>query len=250
MINNLHFQNAQQGGRASYQEDELYENPEEKAHTGRGAGGYVEEETYENPDEQPAARGGYVEDDTYENPNEEQASRGGGGGGITAIALYDYQAQADDEISFDPNDIISNIEMVSEPASVLAYKCPLQSTHYMTPSCLGPLRFMSFLLRFCYPSFGLTLVILSSSSCPFCPRPSSQHGLLFRLTKAGGLEKPMDASDSSQLIMLRSANALCHQFIIIMIITTKNVSKTSFLLTSSHIHILITQQKRSKTYSP
>ena len=76
----------------------------------------MEEETYENPDEQPAARGGYVEDDTYENPNEEQASRGGGGGGgITAIALYDYQAQADDEISFDPNDIISNIEMVSEP---------------------------------------------------------------------------------------------------------------------------------------
>ena len=93
----------------------MYENPEEKAHTGRGTGGYVEEETYENPDEQPAARGGYVEDDTYENPNEEQASRGGGRGGITAIALYDYQAQADDEISFDPNDIISNIEMVSEP---------------------------------------------------------------------------------------------------------------------------------------
>jgi len=50
-----------------------------------------------------------VEDETYENPNE-AASRGGGG--ITAIALYDYQAQADDEISFDPNDIISNIEMV------------------------------------------------------------------------------------------------------------------------------------------
>merc|ERR1712210_371108 len=69
-----------------------------------------EEDTYENPNEQPAARGGYVEDDTYENPNE-AASRGGGGG-ITAIALYDYQAQADDEISFDPNDIISNIEMV------------------------------------------------------------------------------------------------------------------------------------------
>merc|ERR1719400_1800864 len=96
-----------EGGRASYQEDDLYENPEEKAHPGRG--GYVEEDTYENPDEQPAARGGYVEDETYENPNE-AASRGGGG--ITAIALYDYQAQADDEISFDPNDIISNIEMV------------------------------------------------------------------------------------------------------------------------------------------
>ena len=34
--------------------------------------------------------------------------------GVTAIALYDYQAAADDEISFDPSDIITNIEMVSD----------------------------------------------------------------------------------------------------------------------------------------
>jgi cortactin len=33
--------------------------------------------------------------------------------GLSAIALYDYQADADDEISFDPDDIITNIEMVS-----------------------------------------------------------------------------------------------------------------------------------------
>ena len=33
--------------------------------------------------------------------------------GLCAVALYDYQAAAEDEISFDPNDIISNIEMVS-----------------------------------------------------------------------------------------------------------------------------------------
>ena len=33
-------------------------------------------------------------------------------GSITAVALYDYQAMAEDEISFDPNDIITNIEMV------------------------------------------------------------------------------------------------------------------------------------------
>lgn len=32
--------------------------------------------------------------------------------GICAMALYDYQASADDEISFDPNDIITHIEMV------------------------------------------------------------------------------------------------------------------------------------------
>lgn len=31
---------------------------------------------------------------------------------IQAIALYDYQASAEDEISFDPNDIITHIEMV------------------------------------------------------------------------------------------------------------------------------------------
>ncbi|XP_053576561.1 src substrate cortactin isoform X2 [Bombina bombina] len=34
--------------------------------------------------------------------------------GITAIALYDYQAAGDDEISFDPDDIITNIEMIDE----------------------------------------------------------------------------------------------------------------------------------------
>lgn len=32
---------------------------------------------------------------------------------IQAIALYDYQATADDEISFDPNDIITHIEQVN-----------------------------------------------------------------------------------------------------------------------------------------
>lgn len=31
---------------------------------------------------------------------------------VRAIALYDYQAQAEDEISFDPNDIITHIEQV------------------------------------------------------------------------------------------------------------------------------------------
>lgn len=35
------------------------------------------------------------------------------GGGITAIALYDYEAADDDELSFDPNDIICDIEKVA-----------------------------------------------------------------------------------------------------------------------------------------
>lgn len=33
---------------------------------------------------------------------------------VQAIALYDYQASAEDEISFDPNDIITHIEMIDE----------------------------------------------------------------------------------------------------------------------------------------
>lgn len=33
--------------------------------------------------------------------------------GVTAIALYDYQAAAEDEISFDPDDVITHIDMVN-----------------------------------------------------------------------------------------------------------------------------------------
>ncbi|KAF2905163.1 hypothetical protein ILUMI_01009 [Ignelater luminosus] len=34
--------------------------------------------------------------------------------GLTAVALYDYQAGADDEISFDPDDIITHVEKIDE----------------------------------------------------------------------------------------------------------------------------------------
>lgn len=34
--------------------------------------------------------------------------------GLIAYALYDYQAAAEDEISFDPGDIITHIEMIDE----------------------------------------------------------------------------------------------------------------------------------------
>lgn len=34
--------------------------------------------------------------------------------GLRAIALYDYEATADDEISFDPNEIITHIEQIDE----------------------------------------------------------------------------------------------------------------------------------------
>lgn len=32
--------------------------------------------------------------------------------GLTAVATYDYQKQDDDEISFEPGDVITNIEQV------------------------------------------------------------------------------------------------------------------------------------------
>merc|ERR1712071_79667 len=44
---------------------------------------------------------------SLETVNEEDAAAG-----FVAIAMYDYQAGADDELSFDPDDVITNIEMV------------------------------------------------------------------------------------------------------------------------------------------
>lgn len=38
----------------------------------------------------------------------------GTGAGISAIAIYDYQGEGSDEISFDPDDVITEIEMVDE----------------------------------------------------------------------------------------------------------------------------------------
>uniref|UniRef100_F7GZI5 Hematopoietic lineage cell-specific protein n=1 Tax=Callithrix jacchus TaxID=9483 RepID=F7GZI5_CALJA len=37
-----------------------------------------------------------------------------GGLGISAVALYDYQGEGSDELSFDPDDVITDIEMVDE----------------------------------------------------------------------------------------------------------------------------------------
>ncbi|KAM4744813.1 src substrate cortactin isoform 3-T3 [Anableps anableps] len=62
----------------------------------------------------------YEQQDLYQNPDEpaaaadEQQYEYGEDLGVTAVALYDYQAAGDDEISFDPDDIITNIEMIDE----------------------------------------------------------------------------------------------------------------------------------------
>ena len=42
-----------------------------------------------------------------------QNTGGVGGEGIRAVAIYDYQAADDDELSFDPDDIIYDIEKVN-----------------------------------------------------------------------------------------------------------------------------------------
>lgn len=61
----------------------------------------------------------HQEEDLYQTPEEtaagdEQQYEYGEDLGVTAVALYDYQAAGDDEISFDPDDIITNIEMIDE----------------------------------------------------------------------------------------------------------------------------------------
>ena len=73
-----------------------------------------------------------------------------GGGGISAIALYDYQAMAEDEISFDPNDVITNIEMVG---------------------CFSPMQ--------CQVLSSFILVSMFILHCRFCPLsrcPCTQGG--------------------------------------------------------------------------
>lgn len=49
-----------------------------------------------------------------EAPSAEHGGGGGTGSESYAVALYDYQAGDDDEISFDPDDIITNLEFIDE----------------------------------------------------------------------------------------------------------------------------------------
>ncbi|XP_030273517.1 drebrin-like b isoform X6 [Sparus aurata] len=65
------------------------------------ANSYVQEPAYEEPAQ--------VEENNDEVPAEETSDRG-----VCARALYDYQAADDTEISFDPDDIITGIEMIDE----------------------------------------------------------------------------------------------------------------------------------------
>lgn len=55
-----------------------------------------------------------LKSDSIEDVAEEQFILSPDDPGIVAFALYDYQAAAEDEISFDPSDEITHIEMIDE----------------------------------------------------------------------------------------------------------------------------------------
>ncbi|CAM5127572.1 unnamed protein product [Natator depressus] len=79
------------------EEDALYEEPPD------------ESAVYEEPPAQEQ-----LEDAKYEYAVEYQQRPDLEGKGLCARALYDYQAADDTEISFDPENIITNIEMIDE----------------------------------------------------------------------------------------------------------------------------------------
>ncbi|XP_031160969.1 drebrin-like b isoform X6 [Sander lucioperca] len=68
------------------------------------ANSYVQETAYEKPAQPPVE-----ENNLYEVTPDETPDRG-----TCARALYDYQAADDTEISFDPDDMITGIEMIDE----------------------------------------------------------------------------------------------------------------------------------------
>ncbi|XP_074526749.1 drebrin-like b isoform X5 [Halichoeres trimaculatus] len=87
--------------RCEYDEQEV--TPEEQPKVEPpAANSYVQEAAHEEPAQ-------VEETNSYEVPAEETADRG-----ICARALYDYQAADDTEISFDPDEIITGIEMIDE----------------------------------------------------------------------------------------------------------------------------------------
>ncbi|XP_043960414.1 src substrate protein p85-like isoform X6 [Gambusia affinis] len=80
---------------------ELQNSQSEAANDDETQDAYEQPDLYQNPDEAAA-------------PADEQQYEYGDDLGVTAVALYDYQAAGEDEISFDPDDIITNIEMIDE----------------------------------------------------------------------------------------------------------------------------------------
>ncbi|XP_039624482.1 drebrin-like protein A isoform X2 [Polypterus senegalus] len=86
----------------TYESEDLYQNPpEDSGDVYEDVA--VEENLYEDTSQVEA------QTDAYNYTEEDAAARG-----ICARALYDYQAADDTEISFDPDEIITGIEMIDE----------------------------------------------------------------------------------------------------------------------------------------
>jgi len=100
------------GQRDSYPSDNIYESADDVGQRGSYA-----DNTYEAPPDNAAQRistasaASEASDGMYEPPPN---AGGGGGSGKTAIAVYDYQAGDNDEISFDPGDVIADIEFIDD----------------------------------------------------------------------------------------------------------------------------------------
>ncbi|XP_029367188.1 drebrin-like b isoform X1 [Echeneis naucrates] len=89
-------------GQSRCEYDEQEAAPVEQKEEAPAANSYIQETAYEEPAQ-------VEESNLYEAPAEETSDRG-----ICARALYDYQAADDTEISFDPDEIITGIEMIDE----------------------------------------------------------------------------------------------------------------------------------------
>ncbi|XP_073323387.1 drebrin-like b isoform X1 [Pagrus major] len=97
-------------GQSRCEYDEQEATPEEPLkEEAPAANSYVQEPAYEEPAHEEPAQPQVLEENNYEAPAEETSDKG-----ICARALYDYQAADDTEISFDPDEIITGIEMIDE----------------------------------------------------------------------------------------------------------------------------------------
>ncbi|TDH13254.1 hypothetical protein EPR50_G00056350 [Perca flavescens] len=92
-------------GQSRCEYDEQEATPQEQCEEeAPAANSYVQETAYEKPAQPPVE-----ENNLYEVTADETPDRG-----TCARALYDYQAADDTEISFDPDDMITGIEMIDE----------------------------------------------------------------------------------------------------------------------------------------
>ncbi|KAM4616421.1 drebrin-like b isoform 1-T1 [Polymixia lowei] len=91
--------------RCEYDDEEEATPQQQWQEEAPAANSHVQEAERNDGHEEPPQ----VEEDTPEATAEETSDRG-----ICARALYDYQAADDTEISFDPDDVITGIEMIDE----------------------------------------------------------------------------------------------------------------------------------------